>query len=245
MRAALRVSGLAGLTGLAGVVSSVVADRLLPMPHEDPLRSTLVHVPALIAAVLGIEAWMRTRGLEPLGNRERRSLAGLSVVVLVGALTWRSLGTVIADWLVFAAFLLVLGYWLARTIVRLRPLLGERLEGRPSAIFFWLPLVLYLVITPWSTEHRPPDGDEPFNLLLGVGVKDERDGFSHCFSNSCPHSGHRSFDARRSYPHLMHSPSFLRLRRSGIRMKLIEPIANARAGIHNGSLRPHSCQEGT
>ena len=158
MRAALWVSG--------GVVLSVVVDRLAPVPHEDPLRTTLVLVPTLLAAVLGIEAWMRTHGLEPLGDRERGSLAGLSVAVLVGALAWRSLGTVIADWLVFGAFLLILGYWLSRTIVRLRPLLGERLEGRPSAIFFWLPLLLYLAITPWSTEHRPPDGDEPFNLLL-------------------------------------------------------------------------------
>ena len=65
-----------------------------------------------------------------------------------------------------AGFFLFLFYWVARTLVRLRPLLGAKLPSRPSAIFFWLPFLVYCAMIPWTTAHRPPDGDEPYNLLI-------------------------------------------------------------------------------
>ena len=62
-------------------------------------------------------------------------------------------------------FLLLLArLWLL--LPRLRPLLGRRLPARPNAVFFLLPAVVYLAWMPWATAQRPPDGDEPFNLLL-------------------------------------------------------------------------------
>ncbi len=37
---------------------------------------------------------------------------------------------------------------------------------RLSAAFFFLPLLAYLAVLPWSTAQRPPDGDEPYYLLV-------------------------------------------------------------------------------
>jgi hypothetical protein len=65
-----------------------------------------------------------------------------------------------------AGFLLVLACRVARQSLALRPLLGETLPKRPSALFFFLPLAVYLAILPWSARHRQPDGDEPFYLLV-------------------------------------------------------------------------------
>jgi hypothetical protein len=45
-------------------------------------------------------------------------------------------------------------------------LLADRVPAWPSGVFFLLPLVAYLAILPWSTSHRQPDGDEPYNLLI-------------------------------------------------------------------------------
>jgi len=64
-----------------------------------------------------------------------------------------------------ALFLLLLVY-LWQLLPRVRPLLGTRLPETPSALFFLLPLVVYLAIMPWASSERPPDGDEPFYLLI-------------------------------------------------------------------------------
>jgi hypothetical protein len=62
-------------------------------------------------------------------------------------------------------FLLLLTHlWLL--LPRLRPLLGRRLPARPDLVFFVLPAVVYLALMPWATAQRPPNGDEPYNLLL-------------------------------------------------------------------------------
>jgi hypothetical protein len=68
-------------------------------------------------------------------------------------------------------FLLVLAARTARQVAAARPLLGGHPAGgalpdRPSALFFFLPLAVYLAILPWSAGHRQPDGDEPFYLLV-------------------------------------------------------------------------------
>lgn len=64
-----------------------------------------------------------------------------------------------------ALFLLLLVHlWLL--LPRLRRLLGRRLPSRPDLAFFVLPAVVYLALMPWATAQRPPNGDEPYNLLL-------------------------------------------------------------------------------
>jgi hypothetical protein len=138
-------------------------------------RSTLVLLPFAIVAAVAIERWMRRRGLRPLAAREATALQGAITVLAIAALAWPRLGLAATDTLLAVGFLLVLAYWVARVLPRLRPLLGDRLPERPPAIFFWLPFLVYASLVPWTTEHRPPDGDEPYNLLIAHSLVFDHD----------------------------------------------------------------------
>ena len=101
--------------------------------------------------------------------RRQGVLAGLAALVAVLALAPR-LGLRYGEGLVprtvaGCLFVLLLIY-LWQLLPRLRPLLGSTLPRRPSVVFFLLPLVVYLSVMPWATAERPPDGDEPYYLLL-------------------------------------------------------------------------------
>ena len=110
MRALLVVIAL----GVAPVVA-----QLLPGPSDDSLRTTLSLLPALLAAVLAIEAWMRRQGLAALSSPETRWIAGLSGGLVLAALSWHSLGLGMADSLIFAGFVLLLLHWVCRALIRL------------------------------------------------------------------------------------------------------------------------------
>ncbi|HYL04667.1 MAG TPA: hypothetical protein VE075_01420 [Thermoanaerobaculia bacterium] len=132
----------------------------------DPLAGTLALLPVLLAAFYGIHRW----GVRQGGRRLSRAgtageLAALGLL-LAAALARPAMALDHASEVLAAGMLLVLAHRLARQVPALRPLLGSRLGPRPSALFFWLPLTVYLAILPWSAGHRPPDGDEPYNLLL-------------------------------------------------------------------------------
>src|SRR5436309_5802534 len=139
---------------------------LAALPADDPFRGTLLLLPLLVAALGGIARWTAARGGRRLAAAGTAGeLAAVALLVLL-ALARPHLALAGADAGLAAGFLLVLAHRLGRQIVALRPLLGERLPGRPSVLFFLLPLVTYLAILPWSTRHRQPDGDEPFYLLI-------------------------------------------------------------------------------
>ena len=152
---------------LVGFGGTILAARLLPLRADDPLRVVLVWLPLVVGALVALE---RTPGARPLSHRSRRiellALAALSVL----ALTRGDLGLRYSDPLVsgslVAGFAALLGFRVLRQILALRPLLGGRLTARPPWIFFWLFLVVYLAILPWSHQQRPPDGDEPYYLML-------------------------------------------------------------------------------
>ncbi len=140
--------------------------RLLPLAGDDPFRSSLVILPLLVAALRALE-----RRARELGGRTIRPAAGRIEGVLLAALVVLTLGRhrlglVATDWFLAAGYLLLLAHRLARLVVGWRRCLGARLPQRPPAIFFFLPLVTYLALQPWMSEHRQPDGDEPFYLLL-------------------------------------------------------------------------------
>jgi hypothetical protein len=155
----------AGL-GLLAWLAWYAASRYLPLAPGDPLAGTLVLLPLLLAALHAIHRW----GVRQGGRRLSRAgsageLAALGVL-LAAALARPALGLAHADEALAAGLLLVLAHRLARQLPALRPLLGRRLDARPSALFFWLPLTVYVAILPWSAGHRQPDGDEPYNLLI-------------------------------------------------------------------------------
>lgn len=157
------------LTLALGAVASALTARLSPVPGADPFAGTLVVLPLLVAAllVIGREGEQRgargVAGIAPLPGRVELP----ALVVLVGLVfARRHLGLEGVEAPLAAGFLLLLAQRTARQVLALRPLLGRRLPARPSWIFALLPFVVYLALVPWSTHHRPPDGDEPYYLLI-------------------------------------------------------------------------------
>ena len=140
--------------------------RGLPLPPGDPFRGTLAALPVLLAAFHAIGRLAERAGARPLspagGAAELAATGALVLLVLARG----QLGLPRADEVIAGGLLLVLAARTARQLAAARPLLGEALPDRPPVIFFLLPFVVYLAILPWSAGHRPPDGDEPFYLLV-------------------------------------------------------------------------------
>ena len=154
----------------AVLAASAAASALLAwrvqLPEDGPLRGTLVLLPLLLGGFREIRRWTVRLGGGDLAPREvAGELAALGALVLL-ALARPHLGLARAEEALAAGFLLVLAHRVTRQVLALRPLLGSRLPGRPSALFFFLPLAVYLAILPWSARHRQPDGDEPYYLLV-------------------------------------------------------------------------------
>jgi hypothetical protein len=165
LAAPLAPPALAALAA-AAILAAVAAARYLPLPQDDPLAGTLALMPVLLAAFYAIHRSGAAQG----GRRLSRAgsageLAALGFLV-AAAFARPALGLAYADEAIAAGLLLVLAHRAARQVLALRPVLGRRLGPHPSALFFWLPLTVYLAILPWSAGHRQPDGDEPYNLLL-------------------------------------------------------------------------------
>ena len=126
-------------------------------------------VPTLVVALLVVEGGAHRAG----ARAPRRGVLAAQGVALA---TWllvaaaRSRLELVPAPVVAAALVVLLGTHLVELLPRLRPLLGESLGPRPHAAFFWLPLVAYLALIPWSTSQRPPDGDEPYYLLVAHSI---------------------------------------------------------------------------
>ena len=124
-------------------------------------------------AVTGL-AWIERRVVRGGGRRwpQRQrvavatTLVSLLALLLVAPGLGLRYGQSLIPRVVAGGLFLVLLAYLAQLLPRVRPLLGARLTRAPGAVFFWLPLVVYLALMPWATKQRPPDGDEPYNLLV-------------------------------------------------------------------------------
>lgn len=160
---------VAALLGLGG---SLAAALLLPLPAGEPLRGTIVLLPLAVAALARLEAVAAARGARLPGWRPLEP--ALLVVWLLVALARPVLGLA-GDGLLAALLLAIAALYLLRRLAGLRPLLGRELPLRPPAHFFWLPLVLYVLLLPWHTGQRPPDGDEPYFLLIAHSLVHDRD----------------------------------------------------------------------
>ncbi|HWM90526.1 MAG TPA: hypothetical protein VN493_07135 [Thermoanaerobaculia bacterium] len=137
-----------------------------PLAPEDPFRGTLLALPLILAGLALVHRMAVRRGAEPLDRAGTAGeLAALVVLVLL-VLARQHLNLGKAEEVLAAGLALLLACRVARQVVALRPLLGERLPDRPAAVFFLLPLVAYLAVLPWSAAHRQPDGDEPWYLLI-------------------------------------------------------------------------------
>lgn len=153
---------------LAWLAASGVAGWLLHLawpwctPTDDAFRGTVAILPAVAVALgwLGADAARRS-------GRKAQSASWLEWTLLAGVLLSlpfrHALGWSVVDGPWAAALVLALGAAVRRRLLDLRPLL---VSGRAAVHFFLLPLVVYLAIQPWALESRPPDGDEPYNLLI-------------------------------------------------------------------------------
>ncbi len=130
---------------------------------EDPFRDTFWILPLVVAALRAIERHTEIRRA-PQRNQWLATLT-LGGWILLTIFRQR-LGLVATDWFLAAGFLLLLFQRVATLLIGLRPSLGRELPRRPPLAFFFLPLVVYLAIQPWSSAHRQPDGDEPYYLLV-------------------------------------------------------------------------------
>ncbi len=152
---------------LAGAAAAAAALwHVLPLAPGDAFRSSLAVMPLAVAALRGVERF----GVRAGGRRGKRRAGGVEAVLLAAlvalVLHRHRLGLTVTDGFLAAGLVVLLAHRVGRLLLGLRPALGSRLPSRPSAVFFWLPLVVYLSLQPWMAEHRQPDGDEPYYLLL-------------------------------------------------------------------------------
>jgi len=161
----MRRAGALGVLG-AGVGASLVVRLANPLPPGDPLATTLAALPALIGAFFALGHFAEERGARRLPSALRRGIGvGLGLWSLL-VLARVHLDLPFSAPALAAAGALLLAVYLPARLLALRPLLGRRLPDRPSWVFFALPLLAYLALAPWSTGQRPPDGDEPWYLLI-------------------------------------------------------------------------------
>ncbi len=130
-------------------------------------------VTGVLVALVGLgvtELWAARLGGRRWRPGRRRAVSVAVAAVL--ALAWLTprwslrYGDALVPRLLAAVLVVLLGVYLWQLLPRLRPLLGRQLDSRPSLLFAWLPFVVYLSLMPWATQERPPDGDEPYYLLL-------------------------------------------------------------------------------
>lgn len=123
-----------------------------------------------VLGLCGVEALVRRGGGRRWPTDRRHAVMGTaSALLMVLAIAPRlglRYGDALVPRLVAGALFLVLVVYLGQLLPRLRPLLGAALPRRPHQVFFWLPFVVYLALTPWGSAERPPDGDEPYYLLV-------------------------------------------------------------------------------
>lgn len=137
-------------------------------PADDLFRSTIAVVPA-VAAALG---WLGRDAARRSGRSPWRAswLEWALLLATLFSLPFRhGLGWSMDDGPWAAALALALGAAVRRRLLDLRPLLGNGGGAASRAVpiqFFLLPLIVYSAIQPWALATRPPDGDEPYNLLL-------------------------------------------------------------------------------
>lgn len=145
---------------LAALASWGLAARV---PAGDDLRSTLLVLPFLVWGfdlLAGLAAASEKRRLG------RWPLFAIAAGWTGLALLRTHLGVVNADGILMAFYFALWLLALLSLAPALRRRLGHQLPLRPEPVFFLLPLLFYLVVLPWSQQQRPPDGDEPYYLLI-------------------------------------------------------------------------------
>lgn len=153
----------------AALVLTVLARFGLPLPPTDPLRTTLVLLPLIVAALAGVGMWARTHGGRQTPTAIAAGEATLLALVILLSLTRHHFGLgsdLLVERCLAGGLVLLLMHRVAWLVLALRHTLGTELPRWPPVAFFALPFIVYLAFLPWSATQRPPDGDAPHYLLL-------------------------------------------------------------------------------
>ncbi len=142
------------------------ATVLYAWPSSDPFFSTLTILPWIL---LGL--WQVGRRI---GARVPKSLRLGTPLVLLALPLRPRLGWPQTEMLWATVLLVMLGVLLLAWIPALRRHLA-RGPHSPSWVFFLLPLLAHAAILPWALDHRQPDGDEPYYLLLSHSLSRDLD----------------------------------------------------------------------
>lgn len=161
---------------------ALAAGLVVGPTFDDPLKALLIAVPGTGLALAGLATSLGVRGR--LANHP-------PVAILLTALTLASprFGIDGIEVLLTSAWLLLLGHAvvtllgpLDRRLARDRAASsrgaltrGARTRGSLSWHFWVLPFTVHLAIASWALEVRPPDGDEPYNLLLAHSLITDAD----------------------------------------------------------------------
>jgi hypothetical protein len=148
-----------------GALASGGAALLLPGVERSALRATLAALP-LAVALLGAAG--AALGARRTSNGER--LLGAAWLAL--ALHAEELGVPFAGESLAAALALLLGWRVARL---LPALLRSRARGGPRWPFAALPFAVGVALLPWIHRAAPPNGDEPYVLLLAESLVSDGD----------------------------------------------------------------------
>ncbi len=151
--------------GLMSLAAQWLTAHWQLLQPDDPLRGTLVLLPFLACGFAALHAEGVRLGGRAIPRAVRRA-EGFAVAVLALFALARPVLAEPPSAVLAAALALVLFHRLARQTMALRPLLGHELPARPGPIFLMLPFLAYLAILPYSSQQHPPDGDEPYYLLV-------------------------------------------------------------------------------
>jgi len=155
---------LAAALTLAGL-----ADAWLPALSSPGLRATVVFAPVPLALFAALAR------AAPRGRAHPAELVA-ALLWALAALRHDQLGVPGSAGLVAALFFVLVGWRAARLALALRPRLARPVRGgRDLAPFVLLPAAVYLAILPWTATARPPDGDEPYYLLLAHSLAEDGD----------------------------------------------------------------------
>lgn len=154
------------LVAAAGVLGGVAAQALLPPAESAGLRSLIAMLPAVFGLLLAVGAALGAR-------RPGLDEPALAAGAILLALHHGRLGLPGTERLAVVALFAVL----ALRVARLAPALARSLGRRRSSglALAAVPFAVYLAVMTWSHAARPPDGDEPYYLLLAESLATDFD----------------------------------------------------------------------
>jgi len=148
-------------------VASVALAVLLPAGGASALRATILAFPFLVSLA---ETLAASLGAEPASGIDRL----LALAWLAAASHADALAVPAADRLLFVALLVLVALRLGRLLAPLVRRFAASRDRRSAYVALFV-LVPGLAIAPWVDAEAPPNGDEPYYLLIAESLTSDAD----------------------------------------------------------------------